>query len=155
MSDKYEIIFSCALSYISNAFLEVICGDNQQSVFASVYGRVVSSTAILFICSVIVSIIIRTSWFDSLCSNWFGVSPKKDLFDGILDKKDGANIKVFLKSEKISVYGHYAGRDDDCAEPWIAISGPTIYTVGDKDQVFDKRVNFLVRISDIDHMLVD
>lgn len=156
VSDQYQIVLSCALSYITNAFLEVINGlSSEPTIVSSIYGRVVISTVALLVCGIVASIIIRTNVFEGVCSYLFGVSPKTDLFDGILDVKDGANVKIFLKGKRISVYGHYAGRDDDCSDPWIAISEPIVYTVGEQEQAFAKDVNFLVRISDIDYMVVE
>ncbi len=73
----------------------------------------------------------------------------------MLDTLDAVNIRIYLKSDGGSVYGHYAGRDDDVADPWIAIKEPIVYSSDGSHQNFGNSIIYLIRISDIDHMVVD
>lgn len=156
VSDKYEIILCCVFSYVMNAFCELAHGKFTGSVvLASVYGKVVVSSVAFSIICLFCAWLIQRPLFEKICVDLFHVSPRSDLLDGVLDKPEATNIRVYLKDGKGSVYGHYAGRDDDSSDKWIAITEPTVFSKDGSKQDFDKEIVYLVRISDIDHMIVE
>lgn len=155
-SGKHEIVVCCVFSYVMNALCELAYGKfSWATVLASVYGKVVVSSVAFSIICLFCAWLIQRPLFEKICVDLFHVSPRSDLLDGVLDKPDAVNIRAYLKDGKGSVYGHYAGRDDDSSDKWIAITEPTVFSEDGSKQDFDKEIVYLVRISDIDHMIVE
>lgn len=156
IADKFELVLCCVFSYVMNAVCELVYGRWPSfTVLSNIYGKVVISSICFTLICIFCAWVLQRSWFENVCVSWFHVSPRSDLLDGILDTPEAANIRIYLKSNKGSVYGHYAGRDDDSSDPWIAIKGPIIYSSDGIQQDFDKGVMYLVRLSEVDHMVVD
>ncbi len=154
--DKFEIVLCCVFSYIMNALCILAYGRWPNfTILSNVYGKVIVSTAGFTIICVLCALIVRRSEFEKMCVFLFHVSPKSDLLDDVLDTRDAVNLRIYLKSDRGSVYGHYAGRDDDVADPWIAIKEPIVYSEDGTHQDFGNSVFYLIRIADIDHMVVD
>lgn len=77
------------------------------------------------------------------------------MLSDVLDTPDALNIRIYLKKGDVSVYGHYVGRDDSIADPWIAVKEPTvIYNDGSREE-FENCVVYLIRVADVDHMVVE
>lgn len=156
IQDKYEFILCCVFSYVMNALWELAYERWPNiAVLSNSYGKVIISSIGFVIICVICAVIVRQLWFEKVCVCLFHVSPKSDLLDNVLDTPDAVNIRIFLKSDKGSVYGHYAGRDDDSANPWIAIKGPIVYSSDGSHQDFGESIIYLIRISDVEHMVID
>lgn len=156
ISDKFELVLCCVFSYVMNALCELAYGRHPNlTILTSIYGKVVVSTCGFALICLLCAIIVQRSWFEYICVLLFHVSPRSDLLDGVLDAPESVNIRVYLKSDKGSVSGHYAGRDDDSPNPWIAIKNPTVYFSNGAKQDFDKSVTYLIRVADVDHIVVD
>lgn len=98
-SKKYswekQTIASCVISFL----LMTICGIAAHDFkwFEGVFPQVAASTIIAFLAGVIGALIMRSDWYDGICTRMFGVSPRSDVMESTLDVKGGSNVRVFSK----------------------------------------------------------
>lgn len=157
-SKKYswekQTIASCVISFL----LMTICGIAAHDFkwFEGVFPQVAASTIIAFLTGVIGALIMRSDWYDGICTRMFGVSPRSDVMESTLDVKGGSNVRVFFKTGVgFHVYGHYGGRDSSGEAQWLCITEPRLYMNGGEERQLDPDVAYLCRLSDIDHIIVE
>ena len=155
-SKEFQLIASCVASYIFGIlamYLAVLLPEVK--ILSDYYGRIISTTILSSVFFLAYAWLLNRDWFEKFCLTAFHTSPKENLLTGILDKAKGSNVEVFFKDKDYSVYGHYRGRDE-ADNGWFAIQHPTLrYSDTREDEGYHDHIDYVCRIEDIDHIIVD
>ncbi len=156
-STNIQLIASCVLSYLLMGSCGLIAHLLAHVQFLGTWQfQIVMSSFIAVLLALLICKLINSPAVTNFFISKFRVSPKSDVLETLLDKKEGTNLRIYFKDDPgYSVYGHYHGRDTSGDERWIYITG-CIYFMNDGEQkkTEDDHI-YLCRISDIDHFIVE
>lgn len=161
-SDKANIGFSCAISYLLLAFLSLL---RTKSFFKDIPDNAIINSAITICIGIILSImfgiIFTTKWFKRVMVKFVHKSPSDDIWRNVLDFEHGSGLKVYVKNEDYYVIGSHKGHEEKENDSWLAISAFSKHDKAtneyyDNEPSFENDENalFTIRFSDIEHIEV-
>lgn len=121
-----------------NAFIEIIVG----SIFVFI---------IIFV--------LKTNRMKKFLAKHLHKSPSSSIWEDIIDFKNGANLKIYLKDKDYYVVGHYKSQEEYCEASWLALNSFAKYDKitneameNEPSYLNDKNTYLVVRLCDIDYV---
>ena len=121
-----------------NAFIEIIVG----SIFVFI---------IIFV--------LKTNCMKNFLAKYLHKSPSNTIWEDIIDFKNGANLKIYLKDKDYYLIGHYKSQEEYGEASWLALSSfakfdKTTNEVMENEPSYlnDKNTFVVVRLCDIDYV---
>lgn len=104
----------------------------------------------------------NTKLFRNFTINLFHKTISTNIWNDVLDYKNGSNLKVYVKNKDYYIVGQYLAMEEDSSDPWLAMSSFGKYDKISNDPynaqnhepnfIDDNTVKIVIRFSEIEHI---
>ena len=150
---------SCVISYLLISFVEFIkqvCGFDNVIILNNVLCISFISMILGIILSILLATAIKSNWLKVIMSKAFNRTQYDNIWEDVIDFKNGSNLTVYLKDKDYYFIGHCKYIEENKENPFIAISETHIMDM-ETDEEIDKLNSeeyTVIKLSDIDYFEV-
>lgn len=119
------------------------------------------STLLGVIITLSLSMIYRTEWLKNFCAKIFRKTPHKDIWNDVIDFKNGSSVKAYIKDKPYYVIGYVKHIEEKGSDSYIAIGGFAKYNKITNEPMMNEpnftnyeNVAYVVHLSNVEHMEV-